>query len=305
LTLNSSTGEIAGTPSATGQFSFTAQADDAVSSTTTKSFSVTVFDPLVISTSSLPSGMVSTAYSQTVTAAGGQTPYTWSVISGMLPVGLTLDSATGVISGTPRVAATVSFTLRASAINGATDTKALSISVYSLLNITTSSLSAATVGSAYSQTVTAAGGQTPYTWSVTSGSLPSGLTLNGSTGVISGTPSGAGAFSFTVQVNDANATTATKALSISVNNNLAVRVTGAPMTYYPTLQAAYNAAAAGNTIQSQALVFSENLNLNRAVAVILRGGFDSGFTSNAGYSIISGSLTISNGTVTVENIVIQ
>jgi hypothetical protein len=223
----------------------------------------------------------------------------------MLPVGLTLNSSTGEISGTPRVAATVSFTLRATGKNGAADTKALSITVYGPLNVTTPSLAAGTVGSAYSQTATAAGGKTPYAWSVASGSLPDGLSLNSSTGLISGTLSAAGTFSFTLQVNDANATIATKALSITVGGNMPVRLSGAVITYYPTLLAAYNAAATGNTIQIQALVLSENLNLNRAVSVTLRGGYDSGFASITGYTTISGSLTITSGTVTVENVVIQ
>jgi hypothetical protein len=86
------------------------------------------------------------------------------------------------------------------------------------LSITTSSLASGTVGTAYSQTLVASGGTTPYVWSLAAGSggLPAGLTLN-SNGTISGTPSTAGTFNFTVQVNDSAQGTAQKALSITIN----------------------------------------------------------------------------------------
>jgi hypothetical protein len=84
-------------------------------------------------------------------------------------------------------------------------------------NIITSSLPSGTGGSAYSQTLQASGGTTPYTWSITSGSLPTGLSLNSSTGVISGIPTTGGTFSFTIQLKDASNQTATKSLSITIN----------------------------------------------------------------------------------------
>ena len=84
------------------------------------------------------------------------------------------------------------------------------------LTITTTSLPGGTVGTAYSQTLQATGGTTPYTWSLASGTLPAGLTLNASTGVISGTPTAAGTSNFTAQVTDALSATATKALSITI-----------------------------------------------------------------------------------------
>ncbi len=85
------------------------------------------------------------------------------------------------------------------------------------LAITTTTLPAATVGSAYSQILAATGGATPYTWSLASGTLPAGLSLNGTTGVISGTPTTAGTSSFTVRVTDSAAATATRALTLTVN----------------------------------------------------------------------------------------
>jgi hypothetical protein len=85
-----------------------------------------------------------------------------------------------------------------------------------LLTVGTSSLGAGTTGIVYSQTLSATGGLAPYTWSVASGSLPTGLTLATASGVISGTPTTAGTSSFTVQAQDTNGTVASKALTISV-----------------------------------------------------------------------------------------
>ncbi|HEV2245377.1 MAG TPA: Ig domain-containing protein, partial [Terriglobia bacterium] len=103
--------------------------------------------------------------------------------------------------------------------NSQTATKALSITVNPpALTITTTSLTNGTQNTAYSATLAATGGTTPYTWSITAGSLPAGLTLNTSTGAITGTPTGTGTSNFTVQVTDANSQTATQAFSITINS---------------------------------------------------------------------------------------
>lgn len=192
--------------------------------------------PLTISTATLSGATVGSAYSQTLAASGGTTPYTWTRSAGSLPSGLTLTSA-GVISGTPTTTGTYSFTVMVtdSASTKVSTTKALSITVSaasSILTISTSSLASATVGTAYSQTLAASGGRTPYTWSRYSGTLPTGLAIS-SSGIISGTPTATGTFSFTVRVRDSATTqaSATKALTITVNANipaLAISTTSLP-----------------------------------------------------------------------------
>lgn len=166
-----------------------------------------------ITTTSLPSGTVGVAYAQTLQATG-DTPITWSIQSGSLPAGLTLNAATGEITGTPTTAATANFTVRATnAVNFAQ--QALSIVIAAASQppvVTTLSLPAAQVGSAYSQGL-AATGSTPIAWSVVAGSLPPGLTLSGST--ISGTPTIAGDYAFTVRATNA-AGVDDQALAISV-----------------------------------------------------------------------------------------
>ena len=174
---------------------------------------------LSISTSTLPNGTVGVAYSQTLTATGGTTPYTWTITSGTLPNGLSLSSS-GVISGTPTTAGGLtSITFQVTDSASKTATKALSITINSATpSVTTSTLPNGTVSVAYSQTLTATGGTTPYTWSIASGTLPTGLSLS-SSGVISGTPTTAGGpTSITFQVTDNASKTATKALSITINS---------------------------------------------------------------------------------------
>jgi fibronectin type 3 domain-containing protein len=177
--------------------------------------------PLTITTTSLPGATQYAAYSATLAASGGMTPYTWSISSGSLPTGLSLNAGTGGISGTTANSGTFSFTVQAADTSNPaqTATKALSIAVSSAptLTITTTTMPDGTTGASYSGTLTASGGMAPYTWSISSGSLPAGLSLTGSAGVISGTPSTTGTFSFTARVTDAGAATATKSLSMIVS----------------------------------------------------------------------------------------
>ncbi len=180
--------------------------------------------PLVVTTSSLPAGTVNQSYSTALAASGGTPPYNWSVVNGSLPNGLQLNSLTGSISGTPATVGTFNFTVQVadSQSPSATATKQLSIVVnpppVATLNITTTSLPSGRVTVAYSQTLQATGGTQPYTWSLASGALPKGLTLNAATGVISGTPSKKGTYSFVVRLRDSQSTPAedTQALSIRI-----------------------------------------------------------------------------------------
>ncbi|MGC9972471.1 MAG: M36 family metallopeptidase, partial [Bryobacteraceae bacterium] len=166
--------------------------------------------------SPLPSGSAGAAYSQSLAASGGVPPYTWSITSGALPVGLALSSA-GVIAGTPTTAGNYSFTVRVadSASAAATQTFSLTISGLPPTITTSSTLPSGFTGWTYSQTLAAAGGVPPYTWSITSGALPAGLALS-SAGVIAGTPTAAGNYSFTVRVTDSASAAATQPFSLTV-----------------------------------------------------------------------------------------
>ncbi len=216
LTLDGVFGRISGTPTSAGTYSFNLVVTDNQSNTANANLSITVGGGITISPATLPNGAVGAAYSQTLTATGGAAPYVWSVASGSLPAGLTLNAGTGVIGGTPTAAGTATFTAQAT-----DSTQAFGQAKYTVivttgpLTITTTSLPDGVAGSAYSQTLAATGGTPPYAWAVTAGSLPAGLTLNASTGAIAGTPSAAAASSFTVTVTDSVKATAQQALAIT------------------------------------------------------------------------------------------
>jgi tripartite motif-containing protein 71 len=116
-----------------------------------------------------------------------------------------------------------------------------------------------------------------------------------------------GTYSVTLTVRDSDGSTDSLSRSnyISVSNdtcsNLPVRIAGAVPEYFNTLQEAYNAATEGNTIQSRAIVFTENPDINLNKAVTLEGGYDCDYLSSNGSTTINGSMTISNGTVTMGN----
>ena len=222
LSLAPASGVISGTPTATGTFGFTATITDSSSPAQTQSVatSITVAPTvLTITSSTLAAGTSGASYSSVLHAAGGTPAYTWSITSGSLPTGLTLAPTTGVISGTPTAGGTFSFTASVSDSGNPVQTKSVATSITvapAVLTITSSALAAGTSGATYSSVLHAAGGTPAYTWSITSGSLPTGLTLAPTTGVISGTPTAGGTFSFTVSVSDSGNPVQTKSVATSI-----------------------------------------------------------------------------------------
>jgi hypothetical protein len=262
LTLNAATGAITGTPTgsgATSSFSVTAtDSSTPVALSASATLSIKVASPALNITTlagALLGGQVGVTYpGATLAAAGGTAPLTWTVSTGSLPPGLTLNGTTGAITGTPTVAGNNSFTVTVTDSSTPTAETAkvkLSIAITAALTITTASLPAAQVGTAYSAGLTASGGLPPLTWSVTSGKLPTGLSLTSATGVISGTPSVVGASTFTVTVTDSTsptAVTAKKKLSFTVNGpTLAVTTTALPAGQFGVTYPGATLASTGGT----------------------------------------------------------
>jgi parallel beta-helix repeat protein len=227
LQLDSRSGTISGTPTQAGQNSFSIEVVDSNQRSSKRAFTISIGSPptagLSIKSASAPSGTVGTAYSFALVAQGGASPYTWSITSGSLPTGLQLNGNTGVISGTPITegSQTTSVNVHDAATHSASMTLTFSIAAKSStpLAIATTSIAPATIDAVYRETLAAQGGAAPYTWSIASGSLPAGLTLDSATGDINGTPTQSGAQTVDFEVRDSAAASASRAFTVTANSN--------------------------------------------------------------------------------------
>ena len=196
------TGTISGTPDALGVSSFTAKVTDSAGVQTTETLSLEILaSSLQITTSSLPQSTVGATYTQTLSASGGTPPFSWSVASGLLPPGLAVDPG-GSINGTASAAGSYTFAVAVSDSAGANATMNYALTINAGVTLETSSLPDALIGSPYAQSLQATGGTPPYMWYVTVGALPDGITLDANSGTLSGMPSAAGSFTFTLRAVD-------------------------------------------------------------------------------------------------------
>jgi len=195
-------------------------------SSKTASIVITVnASPSIAATPVPPAATIGSAYSFTVPVSGGTSPFTWSVSAGALPTGLTLDS-TGKISGTTNASAAQSpyaFTVKVTDKDSMSATQAYSLTVNNPPppSITTTTLPDGGIATQYSQTIQATGGLAPFTWSVLSGTPPTGLSLNTSSTTNSTTLSGLpttlqSSVTFTIQVKDSLGQTGTQAYTMNV-----------------------------------------------------------------------------------------
>jgi hypothetical protein len=222
LALGPQTGQITGRPRQVGTFTFRAFCFLAEAISELLSIEITLGPLGVVDFGNLPTARTGVDYTFATLGTGGTPPYTWALASGALPAGLSLNPATGVISGRPTLVGSNIFSLR---ITDSTSASAVSDSFRLIvdpgpLSITsTGVLAAGNVNVDYTYQLQLNGGKQPYTWSVSPGSsLPPGLTLNASTGALSGKPTTAGTYNFTVQVLDgqpASATSGTLTIVVS------------------------------------------------------------------------------------------
>jgi hypothetical protein len=181
---------------------------------------VSVCPIITVNPATLPNGSVGTPYNQVVSASGGTSPYAFSVSSGALPTNLILNSSTGAITGTPTVSGTFVFTITATDASGCNGSRQYTITITSpgcpaiILNPTT--LPPGVAFQFYSQSVTASGGTAPYVYAVAGGALPTGLTINPATGLISGQPVQTGIFNVTIGATDSLGCQGSRAYTIAI-----------------------------------------------------------------------------------------
>lgn len=253
LTLSAS-GVLSGTPTASGSFNFTVTATDSGAPTSgSRAYTLTVAGANVtLPATTLPAGTAGQAYSSAITpATGGIAPYSYALTAGALPAGITLNTSSGTLSGTTTSVGSFNFTVTATDSTSGTPsqgTRGYTLNIAArTIAVAPSTVPTATRGTAYSQTLTASGGTAAYTYAITSGALPAGITL-ASNGTLSGTATLEGTFNFTVQATDANSFTGTQAYSLTVAGpNLVLPASTLPAGTAGQAYAAAIAPATGGT----------------------------------------------------------
>ena len=225
----SSAGVLSGTVTTAGTANFTVTATDAAGQKASQPQTITVVPVLALTGFTIPSVNGGTAIPPvTFAATGGTAPYIYTVAAGSaLPAGLSLNPITGILSGTPSTPGNYTFAVTAkdagtgTVLQTANATSTLTVGI-APLTISTSTLPNGVPGSPYRGQLAATGGIGPYSFAVTGGTLPAGITLS-SSGLLSGRPSTVlGPSTFTVSVTDAQVTpaTATKSLTLTIASTL-------------------------------------------------------------------------------------
>jgi carboxypeptidase family protein/putative Ig domain-containing protein len=201
-----------------GTYPLTVKITDASGRASSKDFSLVVDGSLALTTTRLNDGIVGSAFNQILTASGGYGSYTWGIYSGVLPAGLTLNPATGTITGTPTEARSSLLVFSVTDSYGRITYKEFTFNIFNPLQILTTAMPNGHVGDTYSDAVRISGGFAPYTYTIT-GQLPAGLTINQSTGIISGTPTSGGVTNVQITVTDS-----TYPVAQTNNTNLSIRI---------------------------------------------------------------------------------
>jgi len=209
LVFDPSSGAVSGTPSEAAVGSLTVRAFDTQwpLNSATAVLTITVDPPdFIVSMPDIPQGKVGVPFELAPTVSGALGRVTWTIPTGSLPDGVSLDAFSGRIAGTPTAWGTTTALVQAQDSWGVnrTDAKTATITVApTSIAITTSELPRGVLHSDYEVSLLAAGGTGNTAWRLVDGQLPAGLTLTPA-GVVSGTPSRVGTFPFTVEANDAS-----------------------------------------------------------------------------------------------------
>ena len=296
LTINAGTGQLTGTPTAGGVFPMVVVVTDASGAAVNATFTLNV---LGVSTTTLPGVTMGSAYSQTLAAVGGTGTLNWSLKgSNFPPAGLTLNSL-GQITGTPTASGTFPFVVQVT--DSATQlsaTQALSITVAPAATITPHTLPSGTVNVPYTSTTLTVPGVAISNWAVTAGTLPAGLTLNASTGVISGTPTAAGSSTFTISATPAAVTASLP----PVVQSFTIVISAAPPTVTITLPSTGVAATQSTATVTLSGAYSSDISGTMTLTFVPMSGipqnsydakFGTGTGTTAQFTIPAGSTSAS------------
>ncbi|KQC00757.1 putative Ig domain-containing protein [Pedobacter sp. Hv1] len=227
LSFNTTTREITGTPTTVGTFIVAVTVTDAENKTVNRNYSIKVTEALSLPAKTLADGTVGAVYvTETLPAAlGGVGPYTYAAVN--VPPGLSFNTTTRQVSGTPTQAGNYSIQLTATDSEGKTVSNNYALKVIGALSLPTMALPDGTVGDVYPVQILPAvtGGTAPYTY--VASNLPPGLSFNATTREITGTPTVGGNYSISLKVTDANSNVANTnyAITIKVKAPIAANVT--------------------------------------------------------------------------------
>lgn len=236
LTINSTTGVLSGTPTTAGSYNFTVTATNIGGVVTSPTLTIVVAAAStvpVFTTQNPLSGLTGVAYTYTFSASGSPAP-TFALNSGALPIGLLLAS-TGVLSGTPTTIGVSTFTVIAINTAGSAISNTITLTINALPVFTAFTPTSGTVGSVYQYQFAAT--NSPTSWAVLSGSVPAGLALSPSSGLLSGTPTTAGSSTFAISATNVGGTASTGSLTLVVaaaatvapQNTTPPTITGSPI----------------------------------------------------------------------------
>lgn len=293
----SSAGTLSGTPTAIGDYTFTVRVTDANGKTGTRQSTIRILPGVSINTGTPPDGYVSDSYSHTVTATAGKGPYTYTATN--LPYGLTIGSTTGIISGTPEITGSKVVSVTVTDSVGSVDHGSLTIMVYTLPVVSNAPSNETETGALYTHNYTVIGGKGPYTWGISSGTLPPGLTIS-SAGQISGRPTAAGNFTFVARVTDVNGKQGTRTSSVLVHAALDLNP-GYPADAYIGESFSHNLVASGGDLPYiyTASNLPDGLHLNNLTGVI------SGIPQNAGSRTATVSVKDARDNIVTKSLVIS
>ncbi len=213
-------------PTSAGTYPLNVRVTDSIGTTTTTgvlNVQVQTAAAFVVTTTSLPAANRGASYTTTITASGNTGPVSWSLVApnNVLPTGLTINSVSGVIAGTPTVFETRQIRARATDSTSAVDSGLLSLIVNQVLNLTITTpatLPSSEVDQVYpTRTFQTSGGWGDVDWQILSGSIPTGMTFDTETGELSGTPTAIDTYTFTLQATDSEGRVATpRAFTVNI-----------------------------------------------------------------------------------------